>query len=83
MLVHHGGVVVDDRLDLLAVDEFGDGCAAVATSREICSIGMPLTDSKQRHEAARAVVQDLSIMVWWSDFGRWPPRRCRWPCLSH
>ena len=30
---------------------------------------LPLTDSKQRHEATRAVVQDLSIMAWWSDSG--------------
>ena len=37
-VVHDGGAVVDDRLDLPAVDEFGDGCAAVATSHEICSI---------------------------------------------
>jgi hypothetical protein len=28
--VHDGGAVFDDRSDLLAVDEFGDGCAAVA-----------------------------------------------------
>ena len=33
--------------DLLAVDQLGHGCAAVATRREISSNGTPLSESKE------------------------------------